>query len=264
MDAGVRTDFRGTTTMPYGMYVSAAGAAAQSHRLEVLSNNLANINTAGFKPHLAMLQARHSAAVEQGEVTPGQGGIDDVGGGIAIKPTETLFEQGPIQQTGNRTDFAIVDEESFFTVQRGDKQLMTRAGNFLFDSSGTLVTQNGDPVLSQGGGQITIDPRLPYEVTDDGFIHQAGTRQELGLFRPAEIGDLSRVGENLFEPLTPISPVNRADRNILRGALESSAVKPTAAMMEMIETTRIYEANVRLIQTQDESTGQLLSRVLSQ
>ncbi|GAB5405412.1 MAG: flagellar hook basal-body protein [Aureliella sp.] len=248
--------------MAYGLYLSAAGANAQSHRLEVLSHNLANINTTGFKPHMSMLQSQHAEAIEQGDAVAGSGNIDDVGGGIQIKAPVTMFEQGSIRHTGNKTDFALVDNDSFFAVQRGDRQLLTRAGNFMFDSTGTLVSQHGDPVLSAGGGRITIDPNRPYEVMDDGAVVQDGGRQTVGVMRPASLGDLARVGDNLFESLTPLQNTPDAARNIMRGSLEMSAVEPTKAMMELIEASRLYEANVKLIQTQDDSRGQLISRVL--
>lgn len=250
--------------MPYGLYLSAAGAHAQNHRLEVLSHNLANINTAGFKPHLAVLKSRHAEAIEQGDVPALSGGIDDVGGGVAIQPSLTQFSQGALRKTGNQTDFAINDTESFFVVKRGDNQLLTRAGDFLFDARGTLVTPHGDPVLSTGGEPVTIEPNAPFEILDDGTIFQAGTRRALMLARPRELGDLSRVGDNLFQSLAPLDPVPNEKREIVSGFIEQSAVQPTGAMMELIEASRAYEANVRLIQTQDQAMGTLISRVLQQ
>lgn len=244
--------------------MSAAGANAQNHRLEVLSHNLANINTAGFKPHMSMLQSQHAEAIAEGEVQAGSGGIDDVGGGIEVKAPVTMFEQGPVQQTGNATDFAIVDEGSFFSVQRGDKQLLTRAGNFMFDASGMLVTQHGDTVLSESGGPIFIDPSRAWEVMDDGAVVQDGARQMVGLFRPGALGDMSRVGDNMFQSLSAVQTVPNAERNVVSRSLEMSAVTPTKAMMELIEATRMYEANIKMIQNQDEASGQLLSRVLRQ
>ena len=249
--------------MPYGLYLSAAGANAQSHRLEVLSHNLANINTPGFKPHLSMLQSRPTEAIERGESLAGDGSIDDLSGGVAIQPNVTQFNQGPIQSTGKKTDFAINDKESFFAIQRGDKQLLTRAGNFLFDSTGTLVTPNGDPVLASTGEPLKIEPGLPFEVTD-GVISQGTQRRSLMLMQPKEPGDLARVGDNLYQPLTPATPVADSKRQVVSGALESSGVQATTAMMELIESSRMYEANVRLIQTQDQAMGQLISRVLQQ
>lgn len=248
--------------MTYGMYMSAAGANAQNHRLEVLSHNLANINTAGFKPHMAILQARQSEAVQQGEVSPQQTGVDHLGGGVGIQPAETIFQQGPIRQTGRRTDFAINDNESFFSVQRGDNELLTRAGNFLFDAQGILVTNHGDPVLSASGDRIRINPNLPFEVTNDGAVVQGTQRQLLKLVRPASLGDISRVGDNLFQPLTSVNAVTDQNRNVTSGALEHSAVEPTMAMMELIEASRVYEANIRMIQTQNDSMEQLIGRVL--
>ena len=250
--------------MPYGLYLSAAGANAQSHRLEVLSHNLANINTAGFKPHLAMLQSLPTEAIAQGEATAGSGTIDDIGGGIAIKPTVTHFEQGAIRKTGTQSDFAINDNQSFFTVRDGQQELLTRAGNFIFDSQGRLVTPNGHEVVATGGGGIQIDPSRPFQVMDDGAVVQGGVRQMLRLVQPREMGDLSRVGENLFESLTSVNEVPPGQRAVVSGALESSGVEPTGAMMQLIEASRVYEANVRMIQTQDDAMGQLISRVLRQ
>jgi flagellar basal-body rod protein FlgF/flagellar basal-body rod protein FlgG len=250
--------------MPYGLYLSAAGANAQSHRLEVLSHNLANINTPGFKPHLSMIQSRPAEAVERGEVVPGDGNIDDLGGGVSIQPNLTQFNQGTIQQTGGDTDFAINDNESFFVVQRGDQQLLTRAGNFLFDASGGLVTPNGDPVLANNGEQLRITPGIPHQVEDNGTVYQAGQRLSLMLVQPRAAGDLARVGDNLFQPLAQVNPVPDNERRVLPHALESSGVQPTTAMMELIESSRVYEANVKLIQTQDQAMGQLISRVLQQ
>jgi flagellar basal-body rod protein FlgF len=248
--------------MPYGLYVSAAGANAQSHRLDVLSHNLANVNTPGFKPHLSILKARHSAGIENGETYAGNGGIDDLGGGIAIQPTVTQFSQGPIRATGVETDFALNGDDSFFVVNREGQQMLTRAGNFIFNAQGQLVTESGDTVMSTGGSSITIDTTQPYRVTPDGAIEQGGAKQYLMIGKPQAIGDLSRVGDNLYRPLGSVDPVPPEARKIVNGHLEQSAIQPTAAMMELIEASRAYEANVRMIQNQDSVLGTLIGRVL--
>src|SRR6056297_1437251 len=104
--------------MPYGVYLSAAGAHAQSHRMKALSHNLANVDTPGFKPQHAVMQARFAEMIEEGKVPSGLGGADDIGGGVTISPAVTQFAKGPMKTTGNDTDFAINDERSFFVVQR--------------------------------------------------------------------------------------------------------------------------------------------------
>jgi flagellar basal-body rod protein FlgF/flagellar basal-body rod protein FlgG len=248
--------------MPYGIYLSAAGANAQNHRLEVLSHNLANVNTPGFKPHLAMLQARHSEAIERGEVSPGSGGIDDLSGGVQINPNATMLQQGPIEQTKRKTDFAINDTSSFFVVQRGEEQLLTRAGGFLFNSAGFLTTTDGDQVLGSDGQPIRVDPNRGYETRDGGTIQQGEDVRSLMVVKPTAPGDLSRVGDNLFRSLTPPDPVAPREREVVAGYLEKSAVVPTTAMMELIEASRLYEANLRMIQHQDQALGNLVGRLL--
>ncbi|MCC6510526.1 MAG: hypothetical protein IT423_15600 [Pirellulaceae bacterium] len=111
---------------------------------------------------------------------------------------------------------------------------------------------------------MTINPLIPFQVMDDGSVQQAGQLQTLMLAQPKETGDLSRVGDNLFQSLADIVPVPATERQVVGGAIEESSVKPTAAMMELIEASRVYEANVRMIQTQDQTLGSLISRVLGE
>ncbi len=250
--------------MPYGMYLSASGAQVQNHRLEVLSNNLANINTPGFKPSLAIVQARHNKSIEDGEISPNSGTLADLGGGAKIEPTQTIFETGPIETTGNKTDFAIHDSNSFFVVKRGEEQFLTRAGGFVFNASGQLTNTNGDQVMSVDGNSIQIDPSRRFEVTNNGAIQQDGRNIVLMLSRPESLGDLSRAGDNLFRPLAQTQPVPSNERSVVSGSLEKSAVNPTTAMMELIEATRAYESNLRLIQHHDQAYGNLIGRLLKE
>lgn len=248
--------------MPYGVYLSASGAHAQSHRLKVLSHNLANVDTPGFKPQETILQARFAELIEEGQVSPQLGGADDIGGGVTIGREKTQFKTGAIQQTGRETDFAIDDGESFFVVDRAGEQALTRAGDFTFDANGRLVNLSGHAVLNSEGGVVQIDPSQPYRVAQQGNIRQGETNFELMLARPKSLGDVSHLGGNLFKPMADFDLVPRNERKVVAGSLEKSAVSPTGAMMELIETSRVYEANVRMIQNQDSVMGSLISRVL--
>lgn len=252
--------------MPYGMYISAAGAHAQSRRLEILSNNLANVDTPGFKREVAILEARHSEAIAQGQDFPGSRSINDIGGGVLVRESITDFERGIIKQTNIPTDLAIDDNESFFLVQKEDQQLLTRAGNFRFTSDGRLVTQQGHDVLSTGGRPIVIDPALAAQakITEKGIIELPGEAFPLALVKPQSLGDLVRIGENTFTPLAPTIPVPAQDRRVVSGYLEQSSVSPTLEMMQLIEATRAYETNVKMIQNQDQMLGSLVNRMLRQ
>jgi flagellar basal-body rod protein FlgF len=248
--------------VPYGVYLSAAGANAQTHRLQVLSNNLANVNTSGFKPEHAVLQARFAELIEQGEVTPGHGGIDDLGGGVTIAPAATSFDLGVMRKTGNQTDFAIQEPDTFFVVQRGEERFLTRAGEFLFDNTGRMITQAGEQVLGHDGNPIQIAPHLPYQIQPGGRIAQGADMVDLMLAKPKSLGDLAHAGGNLFRPLADFDLATADQRPVTNGMLEASAVSPTAAMMELIDASRAYEANVRMIQNQDHVVGSLIGRIL--
>ena len=249
--------------MSYGMYLSAAGADVQSARLQVVSNNLANASTPGFKREIAICQARHAEAIERGQVAAGSRGIDDVGGGVQLSETVTDFSTGAIRETKNKTDLAI-NGDGFFVVDKNGESLLTRAGNFHFSTTGQLQSEQGYPVMSLDGGPIAIDPILPFDFTEDGGIEQGGNLLQLALVQPASLGDLVKVGENMFSPLADVAPVANADRKVKSGYLEQSGVQPTLEMMELIETSRAYEANVRLIQSQDQMVGSLVNRILRQ
>jgi flagellar basal body rod protein FlgG len=249
--------------MYYGMYTAAAGAFAQSQRMEVISHNIANVGTAGFKRELAVLQARPAEAIEQGFVSPGMGGVEDVGGGVHLSQTLTDFTTGPIRQTGGDTDFALSDNDVFFAVDKDGQEFLTRTGSFTLRTDGTLVTGQGYPVLSSDGTPIQIDSQLPFRVNPRGEIVQAGEARPLALRRPQSLGDLVRVGENLFASIgDPPGNVPPDDRRVHWQHLEMSAVQPHQEMIAMIETSRVYEANVRMIQNHDTMLGGLLGRML--
>ncbi len=174
--------------MPYGLYLSAAGANAQNHRLQVVSHNLANVATPGFKPEEAILQARFAEAIERNEKPPGTTAIDDVGGGVTIQPAQTRHIAGKYQTTGNDLDFAINDPSMFFVIQHDGEQILTKAGNFVFDNLGRLVTPTGQTVMAVGGAPLQIDPRLPYDVAPGGVIRQGDNRFMLQIAKPKEMG----------------------------------------------------------------------------
>lgn len=248
--------------MPYGLYISAEGAMAQSRRLDVLSNNLANADSPGFKRDVAMFRARFAEAIERGEILPGTGAIDDVGGGVLVEETVTDFSPGPLKRTGIKSDFAI-DGPGFFVVRKDGHDFLTRAGNFLVHPDGMLTTPTGYQVLDEAGTPIVIPEELgPWELTADGAIQQGGDVTALALVHPKSFGDLAKVGENLWRPLAEPAPVDPATRRVVSGFLEQSGVKPTLEMMELIETSRAFEANINLIKSQDDMLGQLINRVL--
>jgi flagellar basal-body rod protein FlgF len=249
--------------MYYGLYISAAGANAQSQKVEVLSNNLANVDTVGFKKELAILEARDSQAIERGYDSRGSRGINDVGGGVRMPETVTSFQPGALRQTGLPTDFAIEDARDFFLVQRGREKLLTRAGNFKLDIEGRLLTQSGDAVLASDEQPIQLDPSLPFRTLPGGVIDQFGDQFAIGLARPGNFAELRKVGNNAFESRSgTVIPTPEEERRVRNGWQELSAVNPVQEMVELIAASRSYETNIRLMQQQDGMTSSLVGRML--
>jgi len=249
--------------MPYGLYLSAEGAHAQSKRLEVIAHNLANVDTVGFKRELALFQARFAEAVQRGMASPGTGAVEDVGGGVMVSETKTDFSPGPFKNTGLPTDLAI-DGEGFFQVRKDDGVYLTRSGNFRLRSDGILVTQQGYPVLSDTQDLIRIDPRIgPWEINSQGTVRQrGGAAQSLALVRPTSLNDLERVGENLFRPLSEPELIPPSERRVAVGHLEASGVQPALEMTALIEASRLLEANMNLMKAQDQMLGGLINRLM--
>jgi flagellar basal-body rod protein FlgF/flagellar basal-body rod protein FlgG len=243
------------------MYMAAEGAQAQSARLEVIANNLANVNTVGFKPEVASFQSRFAEAIQQGHVLPHAGYRDDVGGGVKVIDTVTDFSAGRLQETGNPLDLAIIGD-GFFQVEVDGQQLLTRAGNFSVDSRNLLVNQAGYPVLDAGGSPIALQQGVPIEVSADGAIVQGDTRIPLALVTTDSLGDLVKVGGNLFRPLSQVAPVDAPLREVRSNFLELSGSNPTRQMMQMIETQRAFEANIRMVENHDSMSSNLIGRVL--
>jgi len=249
--------------MPYGLYISAEGAVAQNRRMEVLANNIANVDTAGFKRQLAIFQARFSQAIENGSDYSGSRTINDIGGGVMVRETKTDFSPGAVRPTGLETDVAI-DGDGFFQVQKGDQIYLTRAGAFEITNEGMLTTPDGYSVLSDDGEPISINPDAAWQINGAGAIEQDGAVTNLGIVTPPNLDQLIHVGENLFAlpPRTEAEPVADELRNVRTGFVEQSSVKATREMMDLIECSRAFEANTTMIKNQDQMLGNLVSRAL--
>ena len=249
--------------MSYGMYVSGEGAQVQAQRLEYIANNLANLETPGFKRDVPIFQARFAEAIQQGSASPGDKSLNDIGGGVKLNEVETDFSRGTMRRTEIPTDLAV-NGEGFFQVLGPDNQnMLTRAGNFAIDARGQLVTAAGYPVLDSSGGPILLDSEQPWTVVRGGLIKQGDQATAIGLQMPQSMGDLVKAGGNMFRPLGPTTEIPATERDIRQGYLEQSGVSSTREMMAMIATSRAFEANTQLIQSQDSMLSSLISRVLS-
>lgn len=253
--------------MSYGLYISAEGAHAQNYRLETIANNIANVDTPGFKRELAMQQARHTQRILYGHDQTDSGSMNDISGGVLTAGTLTeIQKQGKSMATGEKTDFEIVGE-GFFLAQHMEtgEQFLTRAGHFQVLPDGQFVTHSGSTafaICDVNGQPITIDPTAHWEASDYGEILQADARVMLAVVVPNDYTTMVKQGKNMFKSEDGFTPLEMNKRKLKPGHLEGSAVDPAAEMVELIAASRMIETNLKMVQQQDDMSNGLINRLL--
>jgi len=228
-------------------------------QIDVVGNNIANVNTTGFKTARTDFEDSFSQALA--------GPNTQVGSGVSTAATSSNYNQGAITNTEVGTDLAI-SGEGFFVVRNtvDDKQYATRAGDFHFDSTGYLVTTDGLRV--QGStGDLLVDPATvaSFNIDRNGFINVTKTdgttvvSGQVMLQKFSNPNALVKEGDNLYSgtaaagPLAAIAaPQTNGLGSIQSGALELSNVDLTNEMSNLIVAQRAFQANARIITTSDE------------
>ena len=248
------------------MWISKTGLEAQQTRMAVISNNLANVNTTGFKKSRAIFedllyQNVRQVGAQSSQDTELPTGLQ-IGTGVRTVATEKSHTQGTIQQTGQSLDISV-SGRGFFQILRPDGEISyTRDGSFKLDSSGQLVTSGGYPLEPS----ITIpEDALSVTIGVDGTVSVL----QPGNGTPTQVGDitladfinptgLDPIGENQFrESLSSGTPTVGTPGEtgvglISQGSLETSNVNVVEEMVSMIETQRAYEMNSKAISTSDQ------------
>ena len=251
--------------MNYGMYVSAAGALANSYRQDVVANNLANVETVAFKPDLAMFQARRTQAQTKGQSSHTTAMLEGIGGGIFALPTYTDFSPASLDQTGSPFDLALTGK-GFFQVNNPNAPggiSFTRDGRFTHNENNQLVTVAGKlPVLDDKGQPIIINPNLQSLVVDEtGFISQdQNPVARLGVVDFDDARVLCKQGQSLYMAPQGVQP-RPIESQIKQGALENSGVNSLKQLAEMIKTQRLFQSNINMMLLQDQSLGLAVTRL---
>lgn len=230
-----------------GLIESTETMLSQQNRLTKVTNNLANVDTPGFKKEDVTFWEMLFQANDGRERV-----------GKAIKEV-TNFTPGPIQQTGNPLDFAI-GGDGFFRVQTPEGVRYTRAGNFTVNNQGQLVTPQGHVVLSDGGALVIDGNQV--SVAADGSISVDG--QEAGALSVVRFNDpsaLQKTGQNLFSAPPEAGEEQALDFSIKQGYLEKSNVNVISAMTALIDLNRAHATQQRLIHTFDAMDERAISRV---
>lgn len=277
-----------------GLYTGASGMVVDMHRMDAIANNLANVDTTGYKEDLAVSKAFPELLIRRMnddglykfpfgsmEVAPVVGKL---GTGVELNEVYTRFSQGALKETGNSFDLAL-DGNGFFTIQTPEGERYTRNGTFLIDPNGILVTKEGYPVLGENGiiqikennfivdkqGQVFQNARfagnpdrlVSMEENEWDQTERLDTLKIVDFSRPRY---LKKQGSSLLlsteESGEPMQAQLGASTKVVQGFIEASNVNPVTEMVRMIEVNRAYEANQKSIQTHDALLGRLINEAL--
>jgi flagellar basal-body rod protein FlgG len=257
------------------LWAAKTGLDAQQTRLAVVSNNLANVNTAGFKKGRAVFEDLLYENVRQvggatSQDTQAASGLS-IGTGVRVVATEKTFTQGGLNQTGNPLDLAINGRGFFQVLMPDGTQAYTRAGDFQVNSQGQLVTSSGYVVqpgitIPSGAQSITIgnDGTVSVALAGQATPTQVGSLQLVDFVNPT---GLQPRGENLLlesassGSAQPGTPGLNGLGTLSQGSVEASNVNVVEEMVNMIETQRAYEMNTKAIQTADQMLQYLSNNV---
>jgi len=248
----------------YGVWLSAAGMKINEHKQSVLANNMANINTVGFKHDLAVIRERRlESQSSAGGFDAAHDVLDGLAGGVNVRPSHHNFGQGPIETTGRPMDVAIRGD-GFFSVSDGSETRYTRNGAFTINGAGELTLASGDGrwrVLDENGLPIRLDPEGErISVSASGTIRQGATElATLGFHDTNDRGSLRKVGETLFEDQSGTMRPTRSE--IAPESREQSNFDVVGGLTSMIEITRAYELNANLLRLQDQALSEAVNTV---
>ena len=251
--------------MDASLWVAKTGLDAQQTRMNVISNNLANVNTTGFKRDRAVFEDLLYQNIRQ---AGGQTGADtqaatgfQLGTGVRVLATEKITAQGNMQTTENSLDIAIAGDGYFQIAQPDGTIAYTRDGNFNLDNAGQIVTSSGhllQPAITvpANASSVTIGPDGTVSIE----LQAGGGAQVLGQLQMARFinaAGLQSIGQNLLKE-TPASGAPQVGNPgvdgmgiLMQGALEASNVNVVEEMVSMIENQRAYEINSKAISTVD-------------
>lgn len=258
------------------MYAGISGMKNFQTKLDVIGNNIANVNTPGFKKARVTFDDLMNQQISGASAPNNQrGGINpqQIGLGSKMGSIDTVQTNGNTQTTDRPLDVAI-EGDGFFVVKDGNKTYYTRAGNFYFDGAGNLVNSAGMYVTDVGGGKIhvPINQADSCSIGEDGTVRYTDangnlqTAGHIGLVKFANPDGLEKAGGTLFRqtpnsgtPSALSQPGSAGTGSLNVGALEMSNVDLSEEMTEMIVAERGFQANTRIITTSDQILQELVN-----
>lgn len=249
--------------MLHGLYHSSHGANALATRLDVIANNMANTETAGFKRDLAIFQL---SQLPENPLAPTPEHLQDHAGVVGIVETVTDHSNGGLEETGGSLDIALTGP-GFIRLAPDDagNEFLTRSGKLTINGAGRIVELTTNRELMQPTDDpIIAPPNLTHiEINRAGLVTGVDDLQnriplgQIHLVQPDDFANVEKIGENLYGVNGEIATAG-PELSVHQGFIERSTVQPMMEMLAMIETSRQFEANMNMIQYQEQALGQLL------
>lgn len=257
--------------MNYGLYLSAAGALSNMFRQDLHANNLANMDTIGFKPDIAMMRQRLPERLESPGTLAASSAdpqlmLERLGGGVFGHPTRISMTQGDLMETGRDLDVAMQGDGFLVIGQGGDGGeqdiLLTRDGRMTLDAQGRLAhATNGMLVLDINNMPISLNSSAKIRINEVGEITQDDrVVAKLRLTQPRDPSRLRKVGHSLLRlddnsegALAP------ATGRLQQGHLETSVTDPIMTLNAMITATKAVQSNVTMMQYHDQIIGMAIN-----
>ena len=244
-----------------GLYTAYTGMINEQHRMDTMTNNLANASTVGFKKEGATSQSFDDIlTVKIKDQSVGLQNVQRIGTnnpGVKIGENYTDYTQGSFRVTDNTYDLALGGEGFFaieYTNKAGETSTMyTRAGQFTLNRDGYLVNENGDYVLGTQNQRIRLNTLQDSEISSNGTITQNGV--EVARIQVTDFEDynyLEKFGETYYRPVEGARTI-QTSATVNSGYLEMSNVQVVSEMVNLIAITRAYESNQKIIQTYDDT-----------
>ena len=263
-----------------GVYTALSGAVAQSLKLDTIANNIANVNTPGFKRDQQLFNEYLTAnekppeVIQVPRIPASIESFYDMQGGdksfVDSKGTFTDFSQGSLKHTGNPLDVAV-DGPGFFEISTPQGVRLMRNGNFTLNGQGELVTKDGFPVLKAGGEgadpasrTIRVEGKSPISINDRGEILEGDKNLgQLSLVNVLNPDCLQKVGNSMYNFKTNMAPqlVDIKNPAMRQGFVELSNVNVVREMTDMIMTNRIFESTQKAISAYDGMADKLVNVV---
>ena len=240
--------------MDNSIYVGLSRQMTLRRELDIIANNIANADTSGFKVEDTQNRTEAKAPPRTRQSDSIKFVLDD---GVARN-----FSQGGMVQTTSPFDLGI-EGQGFFTVETPGGPRYTRDGRFTLDATGRLTTQAGQPVLTDGGGQITVDPLLgPVNIAPDGSVSQGiNLLGKVGVSRFDDMSALRKDGDNLYRNVSNQAAQAAPDARVRQGMLENSNVKTIEQVTRLIEVNRAYDSISKMIADTTDLSRRSIERI---